>query len=193
MRSRSAVLWAAAAALLASAAVTTSAGAACRPLLTDKAGDAQVAAPAGPNVDALDVRSLSVATGKSELVVALEVGAPADSADSFAPLGRSWTVTFSVGVTQYSVARGRTAGATATPTASATGDGKAIPVTVTVTGNTIAWHLKRSQVSKLKKGSVLSNFFVNVNSPVAHDYAPDSAQKSSVTYKDRAASCAKAA
>lgn len=192
MRSRVVLL---AAAFLVAVPISASAAPVCK-LVEDKAGDASPSSLTSSVIDykALDIRSFDVATGKKSLVVVLRL-ASTNKADHQVTdtAGLTWTATFRINDTDHRFTRKLNGSGQATDTA--TSGGQAINgVKVAVTQDAVTWTVPRGNVPSLRKaGATITGFYASASTTGGTDQAPDDGRGSGKVYKDKQASCVRAA
>lgn len=167
-------------------------------LVSDTADDAYMGlgAPA-PSINALDIRSMDIATGRNTLVVVLRMKATDGKAEQISGAGMYWKVDFQVSGVPLSFQRTLTNAATgAAYEFSAKQANVAIPgVKFAATSTTLTWTVPRNAIAKMKKpGAQFGSFFVSAASSIglAHDYAPNDSRPSGAKYADKTPSCVKA-
>lgn len=170
--------------------VTARAATGCS-LLRDRSGDAWVISSAtGRSVHALDIRSVEVGTTSKSLVVVLRLATTNAGGDPATALGAQWDVSFTVAGVNHGFSRRLSA--TGAETGSVTVGGAAVPFTMHADGGAVTWTVQRAKMKTLaKRGTVLTGFFSQTSSAVAHDYAPDDARASNQRYVDGQRGCAR--
>lgn len=130
------------------------AGSACR-LLLDSSGDAQLAAPASPNIPPLDIQSADIATGSKNLVGVIRVASLADDAQTTG--GSTYSLTWHSHGYEQSFALVRYANGVQDATYTykkegATGSASAVSATALLdpATSTITWTLARSKSPVLR-------------------------------------------
>lgn len=194
MRTRTALLAAAAVALAATTPAVAAPKAKPKPkplpklcnLLTDAKDDVNWSMGAGTvKSPALDIVSADIATGPTEMVAVLRVAKADTSADNYAKLGFRWRLGATGNGVRYEFEMSRGL-ATQTQRTSATVGGTAVAHTFSVVGDAFVWKFKRAAAPAMARPKIVWGDF-GANSNVLSSTSDNAASERK--YPDRNPSC----